>query len=70
MDESSDHCGSGGGVECVGSAKITNLVMTGAGEDEICFEKDSVGSNMKPRFFGRQAEHYGFGGREEERGVD
>ena len=25
---------------------------------------------MKPRFFGRQAGHYGFGGREGERGVD
>ena len=32
-------------------------------------EEDGVGSNMKPRFFGRQAGHYGFGGREEERGV-
>ena len=33
-------------------------------------EKDSVESNMNPRFFYRQAWHYGFGGREGERGVD
>ena len=32
-------------------------------------KKDSVESNMKPRF-GRQAGYYGFGGREGERGVD
>ena len=35
--------------------------------DEICLEKDSVESNMKPRFL---AGHYGFGDREGERGVD
>ena len=33
-------------------------------------EKDSVESNMKPRFFCRQAVYYGFGDREKERGVD
>ena len=33
-------------------------------------EKDSVESNMKPRFFGRQAGHYEFGGTEGERRVD
>ena len=33
-------------------------------------EKDSVESNIKPRLFGRWAGHYGFGGREGERGVD
>ena len=33
-------------------------------------EKDSVESNMNPSFFGKQAGHYGFGGREGERGVD
>ena len=32
------------------AAKIANMVMTGAGEDEICLEKDSVESNMKPMF--------------------
>ena len=32
------------------AAKIVNMVMTGAGEDEICLEKDSVESSMKPRF--------------------
>ena len=41
--------------------------------DEICLEKDSVESNMKPRFLAdrrdRQA-YYGYGGREGERGVD
>ena len=33
-------------------------------------EKDSVESNIKPRFFGRKAGHYVFGGREGERGVN
>ena len=31
-------------------------------------EKDSVESNMKPRYFAER--HYGFGGRERESGVD
>ena len=52
MDESSGYCGSGGGIESVSDAtKIANMLMTGAGErDEICLEKDSVESIMKPRF--------------------
>ena len=33
-------------------------------------EKDSVESNMNPRFFCKQAGHYGFGGREGAREVD
>ena len=37
--------------------------------DEICLEKDGVESTMKPRFFCRQAGHYGFGGKEEKRGL-
>ena len=32
------------------SMKIANMVMAGAGKDEMCLEKDSVESNMKPRF--------------------
>ena len=39
-------------------------------KDEICLERDSVESIMKPRFVGRQAGHYGFSCREVERGVD
>ena len=51
MDEGSGYCGSSGGIESVSdAAKIANMVMTGAGEGEICLEKDSVESNMKPRF--------------------
>ena len=38
--------------------------------DEICLEKDSVESNMKPRFLADKAGSYGVGGRERERGVD
>ena len=34
MDESSDYCGSGGGIESVSdAAKITNMIMTGAGAE-------------------------------------
>ena len=33
MDEGSDYCGSGGGIESVSDAeKIANMVMTGVGE--------------------------------------
>ena len=32
------------------AAKIANMAMTGAGEGDICLEKDSVESTMKPRF--------------------
>ena len=35
--------------------------------DKICLEKDSVESNMKPRFLARQAGNYGLSGREGER---
>ena len=51
MDEGSGYCGSSGGIDSVSdAAKIANMVMTGAGEGQICLEKDSVESNMKPRF--------------------
>ena len=34
MDEGSGYCGSGGGIESVSyAAKITNMLMTGAGEE-------------------------------------
>ena len=51
-------------------------IMIGAGRDEICLEKDSVESNMKPRFLADRlgnaqwampSGHNGFGGREGER---
>ena len=32
------------------AAKIANMVIVGTGEDEIFLKKDSVESNMKPRF--------------------
>ena len=32
------------------TAKIANMAMASAERDEICLEKDSVESNMKPRF--------------------
>ena len=35
---------------CRNAAKITNVVMTALERDEICLEKDSVESKMKPRF--------------------
>ena len=50
MDEGSSYCGSSGEIESVSdAAKIANVVMTGA-VDQICLEKDSVETNMKPRF--------------------
>ena len=51
MDEGSSYCGSGGGIKSVSdAAKIANMVMQVLKRDEICLEKDSVESNMKPRF--------------------
>ena len=42
MDEGSGYCGSSGGIESVSDAALER--------DEICLEKDSVESNMNPRF--------------------
>ena len=51
------------------AAKITNMVRTGAQRDEICFEKDSVESNMKPKILADRLRIMGLvEGRE--RGVD
>ena len=45
MGEGSGYCGSGSEIESVSdAAKIVNMER-----DEICLEKDSVESNMKPR---------------------
>ena len=43
MDEGSGYCDSGGEIKSVSDAALER--------DEICLEKDSVESNMKPRFF-------------------
>ena len=52
MDEGNAYCGSGGGIQSVSDAvKITNMVITGAAEGQnLCLDKDSVESNIKPRF--------------------
>ena len=40
MDEGSGYCGSSGEIESVSdAAKITNMVMTGAGEGRNLFEE-------------------------------
>ena len=46
------------------AAKILNMIMTGAGEGRQCRVK------YETEIFIREAGHYGFGGREGERGVD
>ena len=71
MDEGSGYCGSCGEIESVSdAAKIANMVMTGAGEGWDLFGERQCLVKYEIEIFGRQAEHYGFGGREEERGVD
>ena len=51
MDEGSSYCCCGCEIKNMSdAAKITNMVMTGAGGKEICLEKDSVESKMKPIF--------------------
>ena len=45
MDEGSSYCGCGSKIEISDAVKITNMVVTGA-----VWIKDSVESNMKPRF--------------------
>ena len=67
MDEGSGYCGCGSEIESVSdAAKITNVVVTGAGEYEISLEKD-CGVKYETKIFGRQAGSYEFGGRERER---
>ena len=71
MDEGSGYCGSSGGIESVSDAeKIANMVMIGAGEGRNLFEERQCRVKYETEIFGRQAGHYEFGGREEERGVD
>ena len=50
------------------AAKIANMVMTGAGEGYNLFGERQCPVKYETEIFGRQAGHYGFGGREGERG--
>ena len=62
---------SGSEIESVSdAAKIANMVMTGAGEGWNLFRERQCQVKYEIKIFGRQAGHYGFGGREGERGVD
>ena len=71
MDEGIGYCGSGGGIESVSdAAKNVNMVITGAGEGCNLFGESQCRVEYETEIFGRQAGHYGFGGREGERGVD
>ena len=66
MNESSGYCGCGSEIESVSNAaKIANMVMTGA-----VFRERQCRVKYETEILGRQAGHYGFGGREGERGVD
>ena len=63
--------GCGSEIETVSdAAKIANMVMTGAGEGWNLFGERKCRVKYETEIFGRQARHYGFGGREGERGVD
>ena len=71
MIEGSGYCGSGGGIKSVSdAAKIANMVMTGAGERRNLFGERQCRVKYETNIFGRQAGHYGIGGRDGERGVD
>ena len=68
MDDGSSYCGSSGEIESVsGAAKIANMVITGAGEGWNLFGERQCGVKYETKIFGRQAWHYGFGGRERDR---
>ena len=72
MDEGSGYCGSGRGrIESVSvTAKIANMVMTGAGEGRNPIGERQCRVKYETEIFGRQAGQYGFGGREGQRWVD
>ena len=71
MDEGSGYCVSGGGFKSVSdSAKIANMVMTGAGQGRNLFGERQCRVRYETEIFGRQAGHYGFVGRKGERGAD
>ena len=68
MDEGSGYCGSGGGIKSVSdAAKIKNMVMTSAEEGCNLFRERQCRVKYETEISGRQAGHYGFGGREEGR---
>ena len=47
MDEGNSYCGCGSKIKSVSdAATITNMVVTGAGEDEICLEIKTVRSQI------------------------
>ena len=70
IDEGSGYCGSGGGIKGVSeAAKIANMVMTHAGKGGNLLGERPCRVKYETEIFGRQAGHYGFGGREGEREV-
>ena len=69
MYEGSGYYGSSGGIKSVSdAAKIANMIMTGAGEGRNLFGERQCRVKYETEIFGRQAMHYGFGGRKGERG--
>ena len=52
------------------AAKIANMIMRGAGEGRNLFGERQCRVKYETDIFGRQAGHYGFGGRKGEREVD
>ena len=71
MKEGSSYCGCGNEIKNVSdAAKITYVVMTGAGERCNLFRERQCEVEDETEIFGRQAGHYGLSGREGERGFD
>ena len=67
MDERSSYCGCGSEIKSLSdAAKITNVVMTDAGEGSNLFRKRQCRVQDETEIFGRQAGHYGLSGREGE----
>ena len=71
MDKANGYCGCCSEIESVSdSANIANMVITGAGEGCNLFRERECRLKYEAEIFDTQAGHYGFGGREGERGVE
>ena len=69
MDESSGYCGSGAGISSVGCGEDREYGNDRLWRGMNLFGERQCRVKYETEIFGRQAGHYGFGGRKRERGV-
>ena len=67
MDEESDYCGCGSQIECVGCGEDREYGSDRRWRGMKLFRERQCRVQYETEIFGRQARHYGFGGKEREK---